>query len=60
LEDNNPIFRQHYRLSEIERVLVQAQTVELLDTCLVELLRSEYVLVVAMLAKKDIFSNWTK
>ncbi len=47
-------------MSEIERALVQAQTVELLDAGLVELLRGEYVLTIAMLTKKDIFGNWTK
>ncbi len=60
LEDDNPIFKRPYRLNEIERALVQAQTVELLDVGLVELLRGEYVLAIVMLAKKDIFGNWTK
>jgi hypothetical protein len=34
--------------------------IELLDASLVELLKREYVLVTMMLAKKDIFDNWTK
>jgi hypothetical protein len=60
LEDDNPIFRRPYRLNEVERALVQAQTIELLDVGLVELSRDEYVLATMMPTKKDIFGNWTK
>jgi len=60
LEDDNLFFRQPYRLNEMERALVQAQTTKLLDTSLVELSKGEYASTIVMLAKKDIFGNWTK
>jgi hypothetical protein len=44
----------------MERALVQAQTVKLLDACLVKLFKGEYHLVTMMLTKKDIFGNWTE
>jgi hypothetical protein len=44
----------------MERTLVQARTVELLDAGLVELSKGEYALAIVMLAKKDIFGNWIK
>jgi hypothetical protein len=58
MEDDNPIFKGPYRLSEMERTLVQARTTELLDPGLVEPSRGDYVLTTMMLAKKDIFGNW--
>ncbi len=48
LEDDNPIFKQPYRLSEMERALVQARTAELLNASLVELLKGDYALAIAM------------
>ncbi len=60
LEDDNLIFKQPYRLSEIERAFIQAWTIELMDANLVELSRDEYALAIVMLTKKDIFGNWTK
>jgi hypothetical protein len=44
----------------MERALIQAQTIELLDACLVKLFKGEYDLVIMMLTKKDIFGNWTE
>jgi len=44
----------------MEKALVQARTIEFLDASLVELLRGDYALTIVMLAKKDIFGNWTK
>jgi hypothetical protein len=44
----------------VERALVQAWKTKFLDSCLVELLKGEYVLATMMLAKKDIFGNWSK
>ncbi len=41
----------------MERALVQARTIELLDVGLVELSRGEYVLTTMMPTKKDIFGN---
>ncbi len=41
----------------MERALVQAQITELLDASLMELLRGDYALAIAMPAKKDIFGN---
>jgi hypothetical protein len=60
LEDDNPIFKQPYRLSEVEKALIQVQTSKLLYVSLVELFRGQYVSAIVMLAKKDIFGNWTK
>jgi hypothetical protein len=60
LEDDNPIFKRPYRLNAVERTLVQARMVELLDVGLVELSRGEYVLTKMMPTTKDIFGNWTK
>jgi len=41
-EHDNPIFRQPYKLSEVERALVHVQTIELLNVGLVELFKGEY------------------
>jgi len=60
LEVNNPICKWTYRLSEVEKALVQAWTVELLDLSLVELSKGEYVSTTVMLTKIYIFGNWTK
>jgi hypothetical protein len=60
LEDDDPIFKQPYRLSEVEKALIQAQTSELLYVSLVELSRGQYVSTIVMLTKKDIFGNWIK
>jgi hypothetical protein len=60
LEDDNLIFKQPYRLSEIERAFIQAWTIELMDASLVELSRDEYALAIVMPTKKDIFGNWMK
>jgi hypothetical protein len=42
----------------VERALVQARTIELLDVGLVELFKGEYASTTMMLTKKDIFDNW--
>jgi hypothetical protein len=47
-------------LNEVEKTLVQAQITKLLDVGLVELSRGEYASTIVMLAKEDIFSNWTE
>ncbi len=60
MEDDNPIFKQPYRLSEMERALVKIRTSKVLDVSLVELLKGEYALATMTLTKKDIFGNWTK
>jgi hypothetical protein len=60
LEDDNPIFKRPYKLSEAERALVHDRTTELLDVGLVELFRGEYVSTTMMLTKKYIFGNWTE
>jgi hypothetical protein len=54
LEDDNPIFR----FNEVEKTLVQAQIVKLLNVGLVELSKGEYALVITMLANTYIFGNW--
>ncbi len=59
MEDDNPNFKQLYRLSEMDKALVQTRIVELLDAGLVELFRGEYVSTTWMLTK-DIFGNWIK
>lgn len=56
----NPIFKQPYKFSEMERTLVQVQITKLLDVGLVELFRGEYVSTTVMLTKKLYFCNWTK
>ncbi len=60
MEDDNPVFKQPYRLSEMERALVKIRTSKVLDVSLVELLKGEYALATMTLTKKDIFGNWTK
>jgi hypothetical protein len=49
-----------YKLSEVERTLVQAQTKKLLDVSLVELSKGEYASTTMMLTKNEIFGNWIK
>jgi hypothetical protein len=53
-------FRQPYRLSEMEKALVQTWTSELLDVGFVEVSKGEYASTTMMPSKKDIFGNWTK
>jgi hypothetical protein len=59
LEDDTLIFRQFYKLSKVEKTLVQTQITKLLDVGLVELSRGEYASTIVMPTKKDIFGNWT-
>ncbi len=40
LEDDNLIFKQPYKLSEVEKTLIKAQTTKLLDAGLVEMFKS--------------------
>jgi len=40
LEDDNLIFKQPYKLSEVEKALIKAQTTKLLDVGLVEMFKS--------------------
>jgi hypothetical protein len=40
LASDTPIFRRPYRYSDMERDLIRSQTLDLLDTGLVELLHS--------------------
>jgi hypothetical protein len=42
LKDDDPIFKKLYKLSEVERTLVQTQILELLHDGLVELSKGEY------------------
>jgi hypothetical protein len=57
LEDNNSIFKQSYKFSEVEKALVQACTIKLMNAGLVELSRGEYASTTMMLANKDIFGD---
>ncbi len=57
LEDVDPIFKQPYRLNEMERALVWAPTIKLLGASFMELLRGEYALTIVMIVEKDIFGN---
>ncbi len=59
LKDDNLIFKQPYRFSELDKALVQALMIELLDVGLVELSKGEYVST-TMMSIKDTFGNWTK
>jgi hypothetical protein len=59
LEDDNSIFQQPYKHSEVERALVQAQTLELLEVSLVDFLKGGYVSTIVMPIKKGNFGNWT-
>ncbi len=56
-EDDNSIFQQPYKRSEVERALVQAQTIELLEVGLVDLFKGGYASTIVMPIKKG---NWTK
>jgi hypothetical protein len=56
LEDDNPIFKQPYKLCVVEKTLIQTPTTKLLDVDLVELFKGEYASTIMMLAK-DIFGN---
>jgi hypothetical protein len=42
LKDDNMTFRRPYKLNEVERVLVEAQTSNLLEVDLVKLSKGEY------------------
>ncbi len=59
-EDDNSIFQQPYKHSEVERALVQAQTLELLEVGFVDLFKGGYAPTIVMLIKKGNFGNWTK
>ncbi len=59
-EDDNSIFQQPYKRSEVERALVQAQTLELLEVGLVDLFKGGYVSTIVLPIKKGNFGNWTK
>jgi hypothetical protein len=39
LEDDNLIFKQPYKFSEVEKSLIKAQTIKLLDVGLVEMFK---------------------
>jgi hypothetical protein len=54
-EDDNLNFRQPYKLNEVERALLQAQTLESLEASLVELFKDEYVSIIMMPTKNNIF-----
>ncbi len=60
LENENLIIKQPYKLSEVERTLVQARITKFLDVGLLELSRGEHASTIVMPAKKDIFGNWTE
>lgn len=60
LEDTNSIFQQPYKCSEVERTLVQAQTLKLLEASLVDLFKGGYASTIVLPIKKDNFGNWTK
>ncbi len=60
LEDDNIIFKNPYMFNEVEKTLIQAHTMELLNVGLVELSRGEYASTTLMLPKNDIFGNWAK
>jgi len=58
LEYVNIIFKQPYKLNEVERALVQAWTSKLLEIVLVELFKDEYVSIIMMPTKNNIFGDW--
>jgi hypothetical protein len=51
LEDDNLIFKQPHKLSEVEKALIKVQTTKLLDVGLVEMVKGEYALVTMMPTK---------
>jgi hypothetical protein len=53
-EDDNSISKQPYKVNEVERALVWAWTIKLLE---VELFKGEYVSTIMMLTKWNIFSK---
>jgi hypothetical protein len=64
LEDDNLIFKQPYKLSEVEKALIKAQTTKLLDVGLVQMFKGEYASATMMptknTSKKTPFCNLSK
>jgi hypothetical protein len=64
LEDDNLIFKQPYKLSEVEKTLIKVQTTKLLDAGLVEMSKGEYASATMMptknTSKKTLFCNLSK
>lgn len=62
LTGDAPIYCKPCKYSEVERMMIQDRTKELLEAELVELAPSdcEYASATVMPSKKDIFGNWTK
>jgi hypothetical protein len=58
LEDDNLNFKQPYKLNEVERALLQTRTLESLEAGLVELFKDEYVSIIMMPTKNNIFGSW--
>jgi hypothetical protein len=52
------IFRRPYRYNDMERDLIQNQTLDLLEVGLVELSHGEYALFIIMPTKKDVHGNY--
>jgi hypothetical protein len=57
LANDKPIFRRPCRYSDMERDLIWSQTLDLLETGLVELSHGEYALTIVMPAQKDVHGN---
>jgi hypothetical protein len=59
LANDMPIFRPHYRYSDMEKDLMWSRMLDLLEVGLVELLHGEYASAIVMPAKKDVHRNYT-
>jgi len=59
LASDMPIFCRPYKYSDMEKVLIQTRTLDLLEARLVELSHGEYASTIVMPAKKDIHGNYT-
>ncbi len=59
LASDMPIFRRPYRYSDMEKDLIQSQTLDPLEVGLMKLLHGEYALTTIMPAKKDVHGDYT-
>jgi hypothetical protein len=59
LANDMPIFHHPYIYIDMERDLIQSQTLDLLEVGLVELSHGEYTSAIVMYAKKNVHGNYT-
>ncbi len=59
-EDDNPIFKQPNRFSDVKRALVQTRTIQLLEFNLVKMFKGGYASIIMVLVKNTFLYNCTK